>query len=178
MEYMRVKTTLDKFTDTNSSVYQLHFPIPIDIANQFIEGDQRRVICTINDRVKISSGLMPFKEYWYILVNKELQKKLQLEIGDSVTLELARDESKYGMEMPVEFETVLNQDKLASEYFHLLTPGKQRNLIYIVSKVKNTDSRINKALAIIDHLLETSGKLDFKQLNVRIKEYNQRGKLK
>ena len=121
---------------------------------------------------------MPFKEYWYILVNQELQKKLQLEIGDSVTLDLARDESKYGMEMPVEFETILNQDKLASEYFHLLTPGKQRNLIYIVSKVKNTDSRINKALAIIDHLLETSGKLDFKQLNVRIKEYNQRGKLK
>ncbi|MBE62878.1 MAG: hypothetical protein CMB89_11005, partial [Flammeovirgaceae bacterium] len=71
-----------------------------------------------------------------------------------------------------------DQDKLASEFFHDLTPGKQRNLIYIISKVKNTDSRINKALAIIDHLTERNGKLDFKLLNEKIKEYNQRGKLK
>ncbi|HCX21630.1 MAG: hypothetical protein CMB80_34530 [Flammeovirgaceae bacterium] len=175
---MRFTTSLNKFTESNASVYALHFPVPLEIAEPFIDGENRRIKCTINNTHTISSGLMPFKEYWYILVNQSLQKELQIEVGDSVELLIEKDESKYGMDMPVELETVLDQDKLASEFFHDLTPGKQRNLIYIISKVKNTDSRINKALAIIDHLTERNGKLDFKLLNEKIKEYNQRGKLK
>lgn len=175
---MRFKTTLQKFTDSHSSVYKLHFPVPFEVAEKFIEGEQRRVKCSINDLATINCGLMPFQDYWYILVNQNLQKELNLELGDEVDISLEKDQSKYGMDMPEELMALLDQDPLADQFFHHLTPGKQRNLIYIVSKVKNTDSRINKALAIIDHLVEQGGKLDFKLLNVKIKEYNQRGKLK
>ena len=91
---------------------------------------------------------------------------------------MSLEASKYGVDMPEELQAALDQDPLAMEFFDLLTPGKQRNLIYLVNKVKNTNSRINKALAIIDHLTEMQGKLDFKLLNEKIKEYNQRGKLK
>lgn len=175
---MKIQSTLLKFTEANSSVYGLHLPVPDEIAKHFIEGENRRVKCTINDQVKISSGLMPAGTYWYILVNQKLQKQLTIKVGEEVSLFLEKDTSSYGMDMPEELEVTLQQDSLAHEYFHKLTPGKQRNLIYIVSKVKSSDSRINKSLAIIDHLVEQNGKLDFKLLNEKIKEYNQRGKLK
>lgn len=174
---MRFSTTLAKFTTSDSKVFGLHLPVPNNIASKFIEGTHRRVICTINETCNLSSGLMPSSEYWYILINQKIKKQLQLEIGDSVVLDLEKDSSPYGMEMPAELEASLLQDELASKYFHELTSGKQRNLIYLVSKVKNTNSRINKALAIIDHLVEREGQLDFKLLNEKIKEYNQRGKL-
>ena len=174
---MELKTSLEKFIGKNAEVYSLHFPVPHEIANQFMEGNDRRVICTINDKVEIRSGLMPFKKYWYILVNQSLQKKLKIEVGDEVKLRLLKDTSAYGMEMPEELQVLFDQDEDGNRHFHNLTPGKQRNLIYIVSNVKNIESRLNKALAIVDHLKEFHGKLDFKALNLKIKEYNQRGKL-
>ena len=73
---------------------------------------------------------------------------------------------------------LLEQDEEGSKYFHQLTPGKKRSLIYLVGSVKNIDSQLNKGLAILDHLKAEQGNLDFKKLNQLIKEYNQRSKLK
>jgi len=174
---MEFKTTLSKFFGKDASVYELHLPVPKPIAEQFIRGENRRIICEINQTTSIRSGLMPHKDYWYILLNQAVIKKLGLAIGNTVTVKLSPDDSTYGMDMPEELMILLDQDPEGNEYFHQLTPGKQRNLIYIVSKVKSPESRLNKALAIVHHLKERNGKLDFKLLNEVIKDYNQRGKL-
>jgi hypothetical protein len=68
---------------------------------------------------------------------------------------------------------VLAQDEEGARYFYALTKGKQRSLVYVVGKVKNVDSQIAKGLAIMHHLKEAQGKLDFKRLGEVIKEYNQ-----
>lgn len=117
---------------------------------------------------------MPWGEGSYIMVNKKVREQLGLKEGDQVTLELMKDTSEYGMPMPESLQVMLDQDEIGSEYFHALTPGKQRSLIYLVSKVKNIDKQINKALAILDHLKDVNGQLDFKLLTDKIKEYNNR----
>jgi len=66
----------------------------------------------------------------------------------------------------------LDQDEEGNAFFRSLTPGKQRSLIYIVTTVKNPESRMKKSLAIIHHLKLAKGKLDFRQLNTWIKYYN------
>lgn len=175
---MEFTTSLAKFTTKNAGVYGLHLPVPESISSQFIEGEDRRVICTINDSLVMHSGLMPFEDYWYILMNQANTKKLGLHIGDTVKVHLVKDHSEYGMPMPEELGELLAQDPEGNDHFHRLTPGKQRNLIYIVSSVKNTHGRLNKALAIVDHLKMENGNLDFKRLNALIKEYNVMGKLK
>lgn len=164
--------------EANSGVYGLHLPIKKEIASEFIDGSNRRVKCTINNQLTVTSGLMPFSDYWYIILNQEVQKKLGIEIGDEVEVHIEKDNSEYGMDMPEELRVLLDQDTTGNRYFHALTPGKQRNLIYIVNKVKSSDNRLNKALAIVDHLVEMNGQLNFKLLNSKIKEYNNRGKLK
>lgn len=70
---------------------------------------------------------------------------------------------------------MLDQDEQGNELFHALTKGKQRSLVYLVTKVKNSDSRLNKSLAIIEHLKDVKGQLDFKMLNEKIKYYNNLG---
>jgi len=99
-------------------------------------------------------------------------------VDDQVTLKIEKDHSEFGHEVPESFQTLLEQDPIGKAHFDALTPGKQRSLIYVVGKVKNIDSQLNKGLAILDHLKSVNGKLDFKQLNTLIKEYNQRSKLK
>ena len=108
------------------------------------------------------------------MVNKKVRKQLGLEEGDEVTLALKKDESEYGIPMPESLQIMLDQDENGSKYFHELTTGKQRSLIYIVNKVKNIDKQIVKSMAILEHLSEVQGKLDFKLLNEKIKFFNNR----
>lgn len=168
-------TTLQKF---EPKVYAYHFPIPVDIAKTYIEGRNRRVICHINDEFKMPCALMPYSQGYFIMINQNNVKKLGLTINEEVSLKLEKDHSEYGHEVPESFQMLLEQDEEGNHFFEQLTPGKKRNLIFIVGKVKNIDSQLNKGLAILAHLKQEQGKLDFKKLNQLIKEYNQRSKLK
>lgn len=172
---MVINVLLAQFEDTR--VYNCYVHIHTHVAEEFIEGNNRRIKCLIADQITIQSSLMPYPDGYFILINQKIISKLKLKIGDSFQIKIEKDHSDYGMEMPEELATLLNQDTEGNTYFHELTPGKQRNLIYIVSQVKNTDSRLLKSLAILDHLKEASGKLDFKLLNLKIKEYNHHRKM-
>ena len=167
---MKYATTIEHFND--SPLWGFHIPIAHEVAEQFIEGKDRRVICTINGQETIQAALMPYPLGYFIMTNKKLVGKLGLQVGAKVELIIEKDTSEYGLDMPDELRELLNQDDEGSAFFHALTKGKQRSLIYIVAKVKNTNSRLNKSLAIVHHLKEFQGKLDFKALNETIKYYN------
>lgn len=160
---------LDKF-DFNH--WHFHIPIPIDIANQMMDEQHRRVLIWIKNAGPYHMALMKSKEYWYILVNQELRKTLELNEETNFPIKIERDHSEFGHDVPEELQVLLDQDEEGNDHFRKLTPGKQRSLIYLVTTVKNPDSRMKKSLAIIHHLKVAHGKLDFKQLNTWIKYYN------
>lgn len=164
----KFNTKLDRF---QSELWHFHIPIPVEVSTFFLKKNNKRVICKLNDEIEFHCALMSKGDGTYFInVNKEIRTKLKLEPGTKVTAELQADESKYGMPMPEELKELLLIDDEGSEHFHQLTPGKQRSLIYIVSKPKNSDTRINKALVIVDYLKSTNGKLDFKDLNIAFKQ--------
>ena len=80
----------------------------LEIAKQFIEKNNRRVICTLNDRHEFHAALMPNgKGGFFITINSELRKKLKL--GETVELyvQLKKDKSKYGIYLPEEMEAFI-----------------------------------------------------------------------
>ncbi len=166
---MELTTTLENF---NNKLWSYYLPIPKEIGDQFIEGDNRRVLCSINGNEPMHSALMHKDGDYSIYVNTEQKKKLVIEEGDRVTVTLEKDTSEFGIPMPESFEVLLAQDDEGREFFLSLTKGRQRSLTYIVQKVKNVDSQLAKGLAIMHHLKESKGELDYKRLNVLIKEYN------
>lgn len=157
-----------------SDLWSYYVPIPKEIGNSFIDGDNRRVKCTINSGEPIYSALMHKGDVYSIYIKKDFLKKHGLSEGDVVSVALEKDFSEYGMPVPESFRILMTQDEEGFRYFKQLTMGKQRNLIHIVGKVKNVDSQLAKGLAIMHHLKEAKGELDFKRLNVLIKEYNNR----
>lgn len=160
---------LEKF---ENSIWGTYISVPSEIAKAFI-GESRRVKCTFNGRELVHAAILSAHELDYILMSQNLCRRLKVEPGSMIHVEIETDNSEYGMPMPEELPVALAQEPNAWEYFHELTPGKQRNLIYIVNQVKNPESRIRKSLAIASHLSESGGKLDFKKLNIKIKEFNQ-----
>lgn len=167
-------TVLEKLV---SDVFQYHVKVPEDIKEAFFLQGHNRVVATFNGKVKKHCAIMPGGSFHYLLLNKQEIKKLQAQAGDNVEIVLIPDTSPLGMPMPEELEVILDQDPDAKAFFDALTPGKKRSLMHLVDKVKNVDSRINKALAIAHHLKEVAGELEYKQLNATIKAYNQRNKL-
>ncbi|WP_113924296.1 YdeI/OmpD-associated family protein [Cognataquiflexum aquatile] len=163
---------LSTLEDFHTNLWKFHLPVPEDIAAQFINGDNRRVRVHLGGIPVFPAALMKTKEYWFILLNKPNREKLKIAEGDKITMTLEKDNSEYGHDMPEEMQVLLDQDEVGSRYFYSLTKGKQRGLIYIVTKVKNTNSRLNKSLAIIEHLKDVKGKLEYKLLNEKIKYYN------
>lgn len=160
-----------RITKLESQVWYCCIPVPKKAAKSFVDGD-RRIICSINNEVDFPAALMPDgKGGFFINTSKQLRKKLGIDIGDDVEVTIVKDESKYGMPMPEEMEELLKIDDEADKFFHQLTPGKQRSLLYLIGKPKSTDVRLKKAIVITEHLKTYRGKLDFKILNEDFKNY-------
>lgn len=158
--------------DFQSNLWGHHLKVPGALVQDLVADGSRRVLCNINGKLTFPCALMPQHGDYFILLGKEVRSKLGLRLSQQVKVVLEKDTSEFGMPMPEEFSEVLSQDQSGSRWFNALTPGKQRALIHLVGKVKNPDSRIRKSLAIMQHLNEVDGKLDFRQLNQTIKYFN------
>ena len=151
-------------------LYPLQFYVSNEVVQRLKANKVTRLQVSINGHDTIDSSLISGgDQQYYIKINKSQMKKLSLSIGDTATLVLTPDESEYGMPLPEEFLAIWDMDDEANGYFHALTPGKQRNLIYMVNTIKSLDIRARKAMIIMDHLKINNGKLDFKVLNESIK---------
>ncbi len=160
---MQFKTTLEKF---EGNLWGYHISVPNDIVEKILVGKNRRIVLRINDSKEIYCAFMPDGNAgWFINVNKEVRKEVGLVIGQEVKAEIRKDESKYGLPMPEELLELLQIDDEGNKLFHNLTPGKQRSLLFIIGKPKNSDTRLRKALMTIDYLKAVNGKIDFPELN-------------
>ena len=87
-----------------------------------------------------------------MMFSKQKQKELQIDLADQFELQLFEDTSKYGVEMPEELEAVLLTDYEAYQIFESLTKGKQRSIIYGVTRFKGTQNKIDKSLILCENL--------------------------
>lgn len=159
---VKFKSTLSTM---DSPLWHSHIPVPIKIAKKFKEAGIKRFRCTVNQFEPFSCAIMPNgNDSFFILIAKEKVKKWKMQFGQKVEVLLVTDESEFGMEVPEEFEVLLNEDLEFKNHFMNLLPGKQRNLLYLVGKFKSSDLRIEKSVIISEHLKANSGKLDFKML--------------
>lgn len=139
------------------------------VAHFGFKGNLRRVVCTLNGVETFQCSLFPNKGDYLITLNKKLRDKFGLEVGDTVTVELEKDESKYGMPMPDEFAEVLRQDPEGERLFNELSPGNQRLMLKLIVFVKDVDKRIARALTGIELLKRSDGKFDYHAQHLAMK---------
>ncbi len=129
--------------------------VPTEIARYYIDQKQKRVLVQItfnNQRISYHAALQKLNDNYRITFNTANQKKLEIFPTDYFEVQLFEDTSKYGVEMPEEFEAVLQSDPEAFEIFESLADGKKRSLIYYILKTKRSQTRIDKALIITENL--------------------------
>ena len=166
MGVKKISTHLRTF---DGKLWSFVLPFQKDDVEEFIT-DDRRVLLYFTEKDYIHCALMPDGiGDFFININKEVRKQFGLEEDIEIKVGLKKDDSEYGMPVPQELSTLWQDDVLFHKYFHTLTPGKQRNLLHLVNKMKSENKRQEKAIVIYQYLLSTEGKLDFKELHAAFK---------
>ena len=127
--------------------------LPDALVQQFLDRGQKRVLCIINGSHQQHSALTPIKGVGHcITIGMKVLKALRVAPGETLSIELRDDTTEHQFEVPEAFEAVLETDPEAREVFDALTPGNRRSLMALVTAVKSTDKRIERALTIADAL--------------------------
>lgn len=175
IEITSALTSVQQDLEAYAGVYHNVFIVKETEVRELMQREKNaaRIIFSINGKGKISRALMPAGDGdYFILVNQQICKEYKLEPEQEVTLQIMPDDSEYGMPLPEELAELWAVDEEAYRVFHLMTPGKQRSLIYQIAKPKGADTRIKKAVQISEYLKSVNGKLDYKEMNAYIKADN------
>lgn len=168
---MKFTANINRFED--ASYIHFYIEIPETIFNEIKKtANEKRIICTLNSNIIFHCAMIPNKTFHYLMLNQEICKKNNFQFNDCINVEILPDNSKYGMEVCEEFEEILATDDDGNFWFEKLTNGKKRSLLYMINKIKNSQTRIEKTFVILDHLKRNKGTLDFKLLNEDFKNYN------
>ena len=152
---------------SSSKLFNWQLRVPADVTAALLASETgRRVVCSLNQSEPYQCALTPIGSGVYVLtVNQGRIKKLKLEEGKAVGIELFPDDSKYGLPMAEELAELLHQDEEGNTLFHALSSGKLRTLLYIVNQGKNSDHRLERAVVVIEHLKMNGGKVNYKRLH-------------
>ncbi len=130
--------------------------VPASVAEPFLKSQDKRVRVEASfkdKKISIHSYLQKGKSGNYrITFSKANQKAIGIFPTDYFNLQLFENTTKYGVEVPEEMEAVLLSDHDGYEIFESLTPGRKRGLIYAISRYRNSQTRINKSLTLMENL--------------------------
>ncbi|MBC7485901.1 MAG: DUF1905 domain-containing protein [Cytophagaceae bacterium] len=154
----------------SSAVYKLdrlnthYIEIPLAVVKKLGGKFNIRLLCTLNNKLTFQCGIVALGEgKGYISLNAKRLAELNLKKGNTVEVLLKKDDSEFGAKVPEELAEVFAQDQEGFKRFEILVAGKQRFIIRHVTAVKNSQLKIERALAIIHNLKKLPlGKETFK----------------
>ncbi len=129
--------------------------VPKTIVQTFLDAGQKRVKVQASfegKSISFHAALQKKGEMHVIMFSKNNQKALGIFPNDYFTFQLFKDDTKYGVEVPEEFDAVIMSDYDAFQIFENLTPGKKRGIIYMIARYKNSQTRIDKSLVLCENL--------------------------
>lgn len=145
-----------------------HFiSVPHEETEQWTNLGVKRVLANLKSdfgTLSVHSALTRQKDQGLIIhLGLPACKTLKIKEGDWLTVDLEEDTSPYQFNMPEELQAVLDTLPEANMAFQLLSPGKQRSILHLISTLKSEQKRIEKALTIADRL--RMGIIDLKELS-------------
>ncbi|MHA4741397.1 DUF1905 domain-containing protein [Dyadobacter sp. MSC1_007] len=157
-EIVHFETILERLPKKGGEFYMV---VPDEAAEQFVEGRKpSRVRCVINDQVHFQCAIRPKGGGgFYINVGTPIRQEGKLVLGQKLLVSVRRDDSEYGRDLPEELEELLAIDEEGKSLFQNAKPVVQRGIIYYVDCAKGLQTRIDRAIMMIDRLKNTKGKV-------------------
>lgn len=124
--------------------------IPFDVEKVF--GAKRVKVKARFDGLPYRGSIVRMSDCYMIGLTKEIRKRIGKSPGDTVFVEVEKDEEERLVELPEDFETLLEQNKDARLFFEKLSFTKRKEYIVWILDAKKEETRvlrIEKALALL-----------------------------
>jgi hypothetical protein len=141
-----------RFTDAPVGLNMHFLEVPAGTVKRLGTSLPSRYVITVGDQHWHGAVMSMGDGRGFIMLNRQLMKACELSVGSRAKVRLVPDTSRYGMPISEELSEVLRQDPEADERFHALTPGRQRNIIHYVNRIRDPQIRIDKSLMLMSNL--------------------------
>lgn len=131
-----------------------YMAVPEEVAHRFMP-DRRpvRMVCLLNNQVEFHCAIRPKGDGgFFINVGTPIRAEGKFNLGCKLSARIWPDESTYGRDMPEELSELLAIDDAGNKLFHELLPSHQRGIIHYVASSKVVQTRIDRAIKMIDRL--------------------------
>lgn len=119
------------------------------------KGDfNQRLLITLDHQIQWQAGILALGAgSGMITVQKDRLKKLGKTLGDSVIVQLEKDDSEFGVPVADEINEYWIQVPESKDRFDALTPGMKRYILNHVSTAKSTEKRLERTHLLLSNLL-------------------------
>jgi uncharacterized protein YdeI (YjbR/CyaY-like superfamily) len=128
--------------------------VPFDPAKAWPKMIRLRVFGEINGAT-FRTSLFADGDGYFLLVNRETQKRARVALGDSVEIGLQPDLEPRPAELPDVLETLLDDEAGLREWYGGLSESQRREIGKWVLGVKSEEARICRAQQMAERLLAT-----------------------
>ena len=109
--------------------------IPFDVEKEF--GAKRVKVMAKFDNVDYRGSIVRMGMPCFMIgLTKEIRKKIGKGIGDTVSVEIEKDEEERIVEIPIEFESMLNKNNNAKEFYDSLSYSQKKKYITWITSAK------------------------------------------
>lgn len=129
--------------------------IPFDVEKEF--GAKRVKIKDKFDNVDYRGSIVRMGMPCFMIgLTKEIRKKIGKGIGDTVSVEIEKDEEERIVEIPIEFESMINKNNNAKEFYDSLSCSQKKKYITWITSAKKEETKIKR---MNEALLKLEGKV-------------------
>jgi uncharacterized protein YdeI (YjbR/CyaY-like superfamily) len=108
----------------------------------------------LDNKVQWQAGILALGEgNGLITIQKDRLKKIGKTLGDSVIVQLQKDESEFGVPVPEEIQEYWIQVPESKDRFDTLTPGMKRYILNHISTAKSPEKRLERTHFLMSNLL-------------------------
>ena len=129
--------------------------IPFDVEKEF--GAKRVKVKAKFDNVDYRGSIVRMGMPCFMIgLTKEIRKKIGKGIGDTVSVEIEKDEEERIVEIPIEFESMINKNNNAKEFYESLSYSQKKKYITWITLAKKEETKIKR---MNEALLKLEGKV-------------------
>ncbi|WP_163709783.1 YdeI/OmpD-associated family protein [Mangrovibacterium lignilyticum] len=117
---------------------------PFDVRKEFGTGGPVRINCWI-DGVHKTGSLVPIGNSEHaIYIRKEILKKVGKKEGDEVRMVVEQDLSPKVLEVPEDFQWLLDEDQELKEKFEALSFSYKEGIVNYINQAKRPETRVKR----------------------------------
>lgn len=129
--------------------------IPFDVEETF--GSKRVKVKAKFDEVEYRGSIVKMGLPCYMIgITKAIRKEIGKEAGDSISVEIEKDEEERVVELPEDFKLALDKNKVAKDFYESLSYSVKRKYVQWITSAKKSETREKRISEAVIKLEEKS----------------------